>query len=263
MSLKKEAFSCKNPDGYTINGCVLSPNDTEEKLPAVIISHGFTSTMKKTEPYGEYTASRGCRAFIFDFCGGSMDTSSEGSFEDYMTPLTEKGDLLEVVKYVQSNTDVDPGKIILVGCSQGGFVSALAAAVLDAQIAGLVLQYPALCIPDDARKGSMQIIRFDPNNIPDHVGTAQMRVCRAYPASVMNMDIFAEIKGYHGPVMISHGTKDSIVPVSYAEKAYEVYQGNGNHTVLHLLEGSDHGYRGKYFEEACGYLGDFFKYVLK
>ena len=47
MSLKKEAFSCKNPDGYTINGCVLSPNDTEEKLPAVIISHDFTSTMKK------------------------------------------------------------------------------------------------------------------------------------------------------------------------------------------------------------------------
>ena len=82
-----------------------------------------------------------------------------------MMILTEKGDLLEVVKYVQSNTGVDPGKIILVGCSQGGFVSALAAAVLDAQIAGLVLQYPALCIPDDARKGSMQIIRFDPNNI--------------------------------------------------------------------------------------------------
>lgn len=47
MSLKKEAFSCKNPDGYTINGCVLSQNDTDEKLPAVIISHGFTSTMKR------------------------------------------------------------------------------------------------------------------------------------------------------------------------------------------------------------------------
>ena len=89
-----------------------------------------------------------------------------------------------------------------------------------------------------------------------------MRVCREYPASVMNMDIFTEIKDYHGSVMISHGTRDSIVPVSYAEKAYKVYQDNGNHTVLHLLEGSDHGYREKYFEEACGYLGDFLKHVL-
>ena len=36
------------------------------------------------------------------------------------------------------------------GCSQGGFVSALVAAKNNFPIEKLVLFYPALCIPDDA-----------------------------------------------------------------------------------------------------------------
>lgn len=53
------------------------------------------------------------------------------------------------------------------GCSQGGFVSGMTAAQLKEQIRGLIMFYPALCIPDDARKGHMMFSEFDPQNIPD------------------------------------------------------------------------------------------------
>ena len=48
-----------------------------------------------------------------------------------------------------SNKDIDKKRIVLIGESQGGLVSALAAAERKRQISSLILIYPALCIPDN------------------------------------------------------------------------------------------------------------------
>lgn len=47
---------------------------------------------------------------------------------------------------------------------QRGFVSSLVAAKWKDRISKLVLFYPALCIPDDARAGKMMFAKFDPQN---------------------------------------------------------------------------------------------------
>ena len=62
------------------------------------------------------------------------------------------------------------------GCSQGGFVSALfAAAHPNVVVSRLILFYPALCIPEDARRGKMLMYAFDPSNIPEQIFLLYLR----------------------------------------------------------------------------------------
>ena len=252
-------FTCRRDD-LTIRGQTFQKQGISEKLPAVIISHGFTSNMKRTRPYGEYIASLGFRAFTFDFCGGGLETTSDGSFTD-MTPISETEDLRAVIDYVFSREDVDPERLSLMGCSQGGFVSGLVASKRN-DIRSLILFYPALCIPDDARNGSMQTFCFDPDNMPETIVSGPYVLGRNYPLSVMDMDINKELVKYkNGPVFIIHGTADAIVPVRYAKDAYESFRKSNpdQNVILELLEGGPHGFDGAYFEKACEKLAAFLK----
>ena len=121
-----------------------------EKKPPVIISHGFTNTQKNTEDYAAQFAAWGYTAYTFDFVGGAPRNQSSGRMSD-MSVMTEKEDLFAVLDYVLKENGAD--KAILMGCSQGGLVSALAAGEKPSMVDKLILFYPALCIPDDARSG--------------------------------------------------------------------------------------------------------------
>jgi dipeptidyl aminopeptidase/acylaminoacyl peptidase len=173
--------------------------------------------------YAEFLANLGWAAFTFDFCGGGLKSSSDGEQVE-MSVLTEVEDLMSVIKYVKQRKDVDTERISLMGCSQGGVVCALTAAKLKSDIERLVLFYPAFCIPDDARRGQMMFAKFDPANIPPVVSRYPMKLGDVYVKAVINMDIYEEIRGYEGPVLLVHGTKDKIVNISYARKAHEVYK---------------------------------------
>ena len=144
------------------------------------------------------------------------------------------------------------------GCSQGGFVSALTAAKLRDEIRKLVLFYPAFCIPDDARSGKMMWAKFDPQNIPEIVKCGPMKLGRCYIADVVNMNPFDEIKGYEGDVLIVHGTADKIVANHYTEEAKKVYCAREQGTVkLHFIEGGKHMFSKKHDKIAIECLKDF------
>ena len=69
-----------------------------------------------------------------------------------MTLLTLKENLLSVISYFKKDENIDSGHIYLLGGSQGGLVSALAAEEVPQSIKALALYYPAFCIPDDWRR---------------------------------------------------------------------------------------------------------------
>lgn len=249
MNIITKDFSCMK-GSMKITGQEIYDSDLCGRLRPVIISHGFTADMSHSRPHAEFLAKLGFHTYIFDFCGGGYHTLSDGSFNDYMTPLTEVDDLKTVVSYVQEQNDIDSGSLILMGCSQGGFVSALTAAGLKDEIYGLILFYPALCIPDDARAGKMQRIRFSPDNIPPHIGSDEMRVAGAYASSVIHMNVFENIAAYHGHVLIVHGTADPIVNYGYALVADEIYRKHDADSTLALIEGAPHGFPGIYEKPA-------------
>lgn len=248
--MKREIFECSR-DRLTIRGHVYG--ETASGRDVVILSHGFLGNESHVKDYAEAVAEAGFTAVAYDFCGGGIECHSDGKTEE-MTVLTEREDLLQVIDAVRER--LAPASISLMGCSQGGFVSALTASRLGAkEIRRLVLFYPAFCIPDDARHGQMQTYHFDPAHVPDLLGKEPMPLGGDYARTVMDMDPYQEIRGYKGPVLLIHGTEDDIVNIRYARRAKEVY---GDCT-YYEIEGAGHGFKGKNETKAIRYLLAFLK----
>lgn len=205
------------------------------KLPAVIVSHGFASCTRDTKKYARVFADEGFAAVCFDFCMSGSGKSTGSSLG--MSVLTEKTDLLNVLDFVKGLDFVNPAHITLAGCSQGGLVSALAAAERENEVERLVLYYPALCIPDDARRGHMITARFDPDHVPEQFRALFVRLGAKYALDAQGLDPFREICGFTKPVLIVHGTKDKLVDVSYSRRAAQIYP----NCRLEEVEG-DHGF---------------------
>ena len=250
-------FSCKR-DGLTIRGTEYRPKITEGgKLPVAIVSHGFMAFQDTVRHYAKAFAEMGYLSYCFDFSGGCViKGKSDGKTTD-MSVLTEVLDLEAVMEYAKSRDVADREKITLMGCSQGGFVSALSAAKPENRVHRLILFYPALCIPDDARAGKMMFARFDPNNIPEIIKCGPMKLGRRYAADVIGMDPFAEISGFSGDVLIVHGRNDTIVDVSYSEKACRIYAENDTAVDFKIIEKAGHGFSKKEDEVALEYIKNF------
>ena len=243
-------FACKRGD-LTIRGTQYRPEGNN--LPVAILSHGFMATQDIMRGYAKELARMGYCSFCFDFCGGSAGRKgkSDGATTD-MSVLTEVQDLEAVIDYVQTLEYVS-GELLLMGCSQGGFVSALVAAKPPELVSKLVLFFPALCIPDDARAGKMMFAKFDPKNIPDQINCGPMKLGKCYVADVIDMDPIAEIRGYRGPVLIVHGNKDKIVNLDYSKKAQRAYP----NAKLHVIENGGHGFNKKHDAIAIAHLRRF------
>lgn len=238
--LKESPFECVR-DGLTIRGTEYRPEG--ENLPVAIVSHGFMGCQALSWHYTMALASVGYAAYCFDFCGGSAPGTgaSDGKSTD-MSVLSEVKDLEAVIAYARS-LPYTSNELLLMGCSQGGFVSALAAAKPETDVDKLVLFYPALCIPDDARAGRMLFAKFDPNDIPEIIDCGPMLLGRQYAAEMIHVDPYEAISPYPGPVLIVHGTDDQIVNVDYARNAEKAYEAaTPGRTKLVIIEGGAHGF---------------------
>lgn len=221
FEIRHEEFTCQR-DGLRINGTLFKPKGNGP-FKFVIVSHEFMMNRITTVHLAYSYAKMGFAAFCYDFNGGGTISQSEGKTTD-MSVKTEVEDLKAVIAYAKAQPYTDNDQMYLHGCSQGGFVSALVAAELGAEeVKRLILFYPALSIPDDARKGQMIMARFDPKNVPEKLFCGPIVLGKRYPEDVMDWDPFEMISKYHGPVLIVFGTGDHIVDYQYGVRAYEAY----------------------------------------
>jgi len=238
--MTESTFECVR-EGLTIRGTHYRPEG--ENLPIAIVSHGFMGCQALSWNYTHALASVGYAAFCYDFCGGSAPGTglSDGKSTD-MSVLSEVKDLEAVIAYARS-LPYTSNEVLVMGCSQGGFVSGLAAAKPENAISKLVMFYPALCIPDDARAGRMLFAKFDPSNIPEIIDCGPMLLGRQYAAEMINVDAFEAISPYKGDVLIVHGTDDKVVDVAYGRKAAEAYESTApGRTKLVIIEDGAHGF---------------------
>lgn len=254
-TIQSSVFHCQRQD-LRIWGKQYIPQDNHtDKYPAIIISHEFlVNASYETDRYAQLLSKWGYATFVFDFCGGSKNSRSQGQSLD-MTVFTEVDDLHAVLDYVKSLDTVDSSQIYLMGNSQGGFVSALVASQRPQDVKGLVLFYPALCIPDYSRQGDVLGSKFDPHHIPESVVVWNMAIGKNYFESVMDLDAYKAISAYQGPVLITHGTSDGTVPYDFSVRAKEAY----SNCELVLINGAGHGYRGVHDKIALDALKKFLK----
>ena len=255
-----QEFTCSR-DSLRLRGSMFRPAEGEQ-FPVAVVSHEFMANRLFTMRYARLLSSLGYAAFCYDFSGGCIVGASQGKTTD-MTVFTEMEDLKAVIAYARAQPYADPDRLLLMGCSQGGLVTALTAAKPETQAEAIILFYPALSIPDDARKGSMMSARFDPENIPETMRCGPMKLGRDYAASVLDLDPFSVIPSYCGDVLIVHGNADELVDISYSRRAYDAYRAAAEtalqageiaampHLAFHEVDGAGHIFlRPKHNQEA-------------
>ena len=221
-------------DGMKIWGELYLP-ESGEPLPLVIMCHGFGGNHEHMSAYAKAFAGSGFAVYSFDFIGGGYGSRSDGTMKE-MSVLTEAADLSAVLDRMKAQPGIDPDSIFLMGGSQGGFVCSYVAGVRPDDVAGLVCLYPAYVLQDNAWKQTP-----DPDNIPETINLMGIALGGIYNRDAMSFDIYDIIRNYPGKVLILHGTADSIAPVSYSERAAEVFPD----AELVTYKGANHGFRGK------------------
>lgn len=246
--VKEELYS--EGQGKKIYGYITAPkNYKDQKLPTVIISHGFGGLAERGDFYAQSLAKAGYVVYSFDFMGGNKNSRS-GNDTLNMSVFTEVDDLDVVISKLKSQSYVDQSKIFLLGQSQGGVVSTIEAAKLKGDIKGLILVFPAFVLFDDARE-----LFKSTSDMPEVYNHRGSEVGRAYFEKSLDYDVYNDMKNYDGKVLIVHGTSDNVVPISYSRRAIETFKD----ARLKEIPGAGHGFRGTQQEEATKAIIDFVK----
>ena len=194
--------------------------------------------------YAEALAEHGYVVYCFDFCGGRSGSRSDGSTLE-MSVFTEQADLEAVIAMMQGLEYVDSENLFLMGTSQGGAVSAITGAAHKEEIRGMVLLYPAFLLAERANELFQSV-----EEIPDTYFFLWMEVGRAYFEPLIGYDIYEEIAAYDRDVLMIHGDADSIVPLTYSERALEVYPSSE----LKVISGGGHGFYGEDARQVIDYM---------
>ena len=267
-------------DGMKIQGIAYLPENSTapnqvKKSPAIIMSHGYLSNLHNFEYFATQFAMIGYHVFTFNFCCGSDETDPELMSDGTTTNLCIEGeisDLIAVYNYVSTRDYVKSDEIILWGESQGAFVSGLSAARLQEKISKLVMIFPAVCIPDHARRGTLGGASYDPKNPPELIYTERAMLSKVFVDDVKDMDAYSELAKYKGETLLIQGTCDSIVVPEYqyiVKKEFDLTDNkenenaqitNSNHRLkLQMVRGMDH-YTGGEHKEA---LKDSIRYFIE
>lgn len=230
-----------------IYGELYLPDSVQNPLPLLVFSHGFGGSHTNGSNYARAMAQKGFAVYCFDFCGATKSSKSDGETTD-MSIRTEEADLHAVVEHFKRDSRIDASHIYLAGASQGGMVSAMMAADYPDDIRAMVLIYPAFVIPDDVHEWYP-----DRNNIDETFTLWGVKLGRIYVTDAYDYDVYAEIGHFTKPVLIIHGTDDNIVPVSYSQRAAEVYPD----AELKIIEGAGHGFYGSDQTQATTWLTEF------
>jgi pimeloyl-ACP methyl ester carboxylesterase len=220
-------------NGANIYGVAYVPDTGAERMPLVIFSHGLMGSYDNHNQFADALATQGVATYSFDFRGGG-GTRSDGSVSE-MSIMTEVSDLEAVLDAARGWDFVDTDKIVLIGSSQGGYVSAVTAARHVDEVAGLVINCPAFVAADMFHE-----LYDSLDDIGDTVSLGGGVLGRKYAEDIWNYDVFGEIGLFDKRVLIQHGDMDNVVPISYSRRAAEVY----SDAELIVFEGAGHAFIG-------------------
>lgn len=240
-----------------------------KKYPVVVMSHGFNGSADDFPIYVKTFAKGGVASYCYDFRGSKPTTRSTGLTTRENTVLTEVQDLEAVIDKLRKDDRLDKDKLFVFGGSMGGLVSAL---MTDkpfnrVKVKGLILLYPALCVESDwTAKGTSDW--GGGTSVPDEIDDWPFpgaRLGKVFYDVAVNLDTFNHIGSYNGPVLIMHGTNDTIAKMADSQTAIAAYQ-NGNitsYTRLEQFDGEGHGFSPAGDTRAAAITLGFIKNILQ
>lgn len=227
---------------------LLSLPQREQKLPAVIIAHGFYGgkSIRKFVETGRRFAQNGVAVLRFDFSGCG---DSEGDFKN-MSIRREVEDLKNAFKFLAKQPKIDKKRIGFLGYSLGALIACLFQ-IENSVAKSLVLVAPALdqenliriwLTPSAVRKWRKKGYADMPKY---RIGTQYLNEAKNYTS------LASKIKA---PVLIIHGSKDEDIPLRFSRRLLKLFAGKKK---MIIVKGADHSF------ESYSALKELINYSLK
>lgn len=213
-------------NGISLYGKALIPvGGSGQKFKTVIYAHGANSNYKSDMTTLKSLAGSGIACYTFDFYGWtSKSTGPKGTEWFKGTDISDNDayiekvllqveDLNAVIEKIKSEDFVDKDNIYLLGSSMGGVTVATCAVTHTDDIKGIILQYPAIFLNEQAYK----------------IGAEY------------------DVNGYKNPVLLLQGDSDKVVPDKYSRELCDYYNSiDENHCRMIIYNGQPHVFTGKY-----------------
>lgn len=123
LNFQEHFVEFQNQD-VALAGSLILPR-SEEPVPAVVFVHGAgRQTRESYRELGEYFASQGIAALIYDKRGTGQSGGAYESHEPYENLVN---DALAAVSFLKQHRDIESSRIGIWGLSQGAYISAAAA----------------------------------------------------------------------------------------------------------------------------------------
>jgi len=184
-----------------------------EPAPVVVHCHGNAGNIADHIEFARFLPPAGVSVLMFDYRGYGQSDPGRLTRE----ALVE--DTLAAVASARTLPDVDPERVGLYGVSLGGTM-AIAAAARDDRVAAVATQ---------AAFSSWKAVAGDTLPI---VGSLVVG------PGVDAEDLVAGLAGR--PLLVAHGTADTIVPPRHADRIAEAARSAGVDTELVIVDGADH-----------------------
>jgi dienelactone hydrolase len=131
-------------------------SNPRDRIPLVILAHGFSGTMDRLLPHAERFARAGLAALVFDYRGFG---ESAGSPRQVVDLASQRRDIRAALAWARSDPRVDRDRIALWGNSLGG-AHVVTVAADDPGVDAVVAQIPFNGYPRETTKSAGERLRL-------------------------------------------------------------------------------------------------------
>jgi len=239
-----EAVVFKNCRNQNLMG-VMHHGMGQEPRPCIITCHGFVETKMGDRSrflvdFARYAVEQNLSVFRFDFAGCG---DSEGNAVD-CTIDSELEDLEAAINAVSTMAGVHPEKIGVFGQCLGA-VTAIRASSRNSRINKVVAWAPFVNFADALLKlvGEEAFQFLQLGEEAEFIYRGQLFQCgHKILNESSNLDMFEEITRIGKPLLVIHGTEDSVVPLQDIEKLMDFGEGTPGRKELAVIEGAQHSF---------------------
>jgi uncharacterized protein len=182
-------------DDEHINGKLLQPAEASAGRPAVLFVHGWGSSQRRSIGKAKQLVTAGLVCLTFNLRGHARTVAQR----DTVTRAQNLRDVMAAYDLLASQSDVDAGRIGVIGGSYGGYLATLLTAERD--VRALALRAPALYKDGDFDRPKRQL-NLDPD-------LAAYRRRRLAPSD--NIALAAAAR-FDGDVLIVESEHDTVIP---------------------------------------------------
>ncbi len=220
-------------DGLQLTGLIHIPNG-EPPFPVIIANRGYIAPERyvpgmDSRDFADFMANNGYLVVAPDYRGyGGGDDGANPFYTGYYM------DVISLLPLVQQLPQAQPGAVGMWGHSRGASVTVAALALVPDEIAAAVVYAPA---PADL---AVDYARRFANSGGNPGTDTWIFPPEADPAAYERVSPINYFDMVQAPVMLHHGTADTVVAASASVAIAEALQAAGKDVTLYLYEGNGH-----------------------